>query len=200
NYSNYASWLASIKYSHDADWNTWLACLNAGNGDTSACGGSTTPPDGGDNPPDGGDNPPDIGECTDPNQGMLGNNCKRSHLAASRSGDTNWFYIYVPAGTTSLHIQTGGGTGNADLYVSNGTWPTASNYDVKSTRSGNSESADIAHPATGGYYYVSVYAASPYSDADVRASMSRGCSTTPPPSQRPPDLAGSDTDVLTCGC
>ncbi|HEX7339435.1 MAG TPA: M9 family metallopeptidase [Rhodanobacteraceae bacterium] len=199
NYTGYANWLASIKYSHDADWDTWLACLNTGNGDTSACGGSTTPPP--NTPPGGGNNPPpSIGECTDPDTSVLGNNCKRSNLATSRSGDTNWFYIYVPAGTTDLHIQTGGGTGNADLYVSASTWPTPSSYDAKSTQSGNDESIDIANPATGGYYYVSVYAAAPYSDVYVSASMTSGGSTTPPPSQNLPECTGSDDSVLANGC
>lgn len=163
NYSGYASWLSSIRYSHDTDWDSWLTCLSNGNGDTSACGGSTQPPP---------NNPPSGGECTNPDQRVLGDGCRRSGLSVSRSGDTNWFYIYVPAGTTHLHIETGGGTGNADLYVSGSGWPTPSNYDSKSTHAGNAESVDIPQPRTGTYYYISVRAAAPYSGVYVSADLS----------------------------
>lgn len=64
-----------------------------------------------------------------------------------------------------------GGSGNADLYVSGSTWPTTSTYDRRSINSGNRESVDLAAPAGGKYYYITVPATAPYSGLTVSAEL-----------------------------
>jgi len=62
--------------------------------------------------------------------------------------------VLLPAGLSSLEIQTSGGTGNADLYARVGNWPSTTDYDGKSTQAGNNESVTIANPAAGWCYIM----------------------------------------------
>ncbi len=69
-------------------------------------------------------------------------------------GDT-LYSIEVPAGVTGpLSITTSGGTGNVSLHVSFGEAPTATSYDYRSMRPGNSETVRINAPAAGVYYVL----------------------------------------------
>jgi microbial collagenase len=121
-------------------------------------GGSTPPP------------PPAWPECTG-DASLLSSGCQHSNVQATRVGDTEYFYILVPSGKTGLHVETTGGTGNADLYVSARGWPSATDNDRASAHSGNSESIDIAQPSGSTYYYVAVTATAPYSGVAVRAKL-----------------------------
>lgn len=106
----------------------------------------------------------------DPNPGTLENACLTEGPttgSALSSGNTicvpngsatnsiQYYYIYVPAGTNSLKIEGGHGTGNGDAYYKGSTWATSSNYDQRSTNSGNTESITVNSPATG-YRFISV--------------------------------------------
>jgi hypothetical protein len=79
------------------------------------------------------------------------------------------FYIDVPAGTSSLTIQTWGGTGDADLYVRRGGWPTTTTYDYRSQNWNSTESITINYP-TSGRYYISLYGYTAYSGVSLRAT------------------------------
>jgi microbial collagenase len=68
-------------------------------------------------------------------------------------------------------VETAGGTGNADLYVSSRGWPSATDNEKSSVHTGNSESVDIAQPSGNTYYYIAVTAAAPYSGVAVRAKL-----------------------------
>ena len=61
-----------------------------------------------------------------------------------------------------------GGSGNADLYVSAGNWPSRDSYQYRSAKAGNAESVTIANPPAG-YVYVAVHAASAFSGVTVSA-------------------------------
>jgi len=203
NYTGYASYLQSIHNTHDSDWNTWLGCLNANQGDTSTCGGTTTPPPS--TPPPTDPPPTDPPPTTPPSNlpecpgssGQLADGCQVSNVQASRAGDSQYFYIYLPANTPSLTINTVGGSGNADLYLSARGWPSTTDYDKRSTGSSNTESVSVTPPSAAGYYYVAVVATAPYSGVAVSASLGGG-STTPPPATWP-ECTG-DAGMLASGC
>lgn len=198
NYTGYASYLQSIHNTHDGDWNTWLTCLNANQGNTATCGGTTTPPPSTPPPtdPPPTDPPPtNLPECPG-SSGQLADGCQVSNVQASRAGDSAYFYVYLPAGTSSLQINTSGGDGNADLYVSGRGWPSATDYDQRSIGDGNTESVSITPRATAGYYFVAVVAKAPYSGVAVSASFAGGA--TPPPAEWP-ECTG-DAAALASGC
>jgi microbial collagenase len=189
NYGGDAGYLQSNHDTHDGDWNTWLSCLHANQGDTATCGGTTTPP-----PPT---NPPptSLPECPG-SSGQLADGCQISNVQASRAGDSAYFYVYLPAGTSSLQITTGGGDGNADLYVSGRGWPSTTDYDQRSIGGSNTESVSITPRATAGYYFVAVVAKAPYSGVVVSASFDGGA-TPPPPAW--PECTGNAA-ALASGC
>lgn len=58
----------------------------------------------------------------------------------------------LPAGYSTLSVTLSGGTGDADLYIRNGTQSTLSTYDCRSWNSGNSETCTINNPASGTWY------------------------------------------------
>lgn len=79
---------------------------------------------------------------------------------ASQSVALNgWKYycIVVPSGATQLSVTTSGGTGDADLYVRNGSKPTLSIYQCGSWLAGtNNETCTLPNPAAG-TWYIGVY-------------------------------------------
>ncbi|WAL71361.1 M9 family metallopeptidase [Kitasatospora sp. YST-16] len=133
---------------YDADFNAWLTACNTGN-----CGTPTTPT---------------VPECTGADTRQLDRGCGRSSVAAT-VGNYAYFYLYVPAGTTSLTITASGGTGNADLYYNGANWATTGSYTAKSTGSGNAETLTISNPPAG-YNYVSLYGQQSFSGASVSTS------------------------------
>ncbi|MEU5384688.1 M9 family metallopeptidase [Kitasatospora cineracea] len=133
---------------YDADFNAWLTACNTGN-----CGTPTTPT---------------VPECTGADTRQLDRGCGRSNVAAT-VGNYAYFYLYVPAGTTSLTITASGGTGNADLYYNGANWATTGSYTAKSTGSGNAETLTISNPPAG-YNYVSLYGQQSFSGASVSTS------------------------------
>ena len=80
------------------------------------------------------------------------------------------FAITVPAGSSSLTVVQSGGTGDADLYVRQGSQPTTSSYNCRPYLSGNAETCSISSPAAG-TWYVSVRAYSAYSGVSLKATV-----------------------------
>jgi hypothetical protein len=62
-----------------------------------------------------------------------------------------------------------GGTGDADLYVRQGSQPTTTTYNCRPYLSGNTESCSISNPAAG-TWYVSVRGYSAYSGVNLTAT------------------------------
>lgn len=92
---------------------------------TSDCGGTTPPPTG--------------------SSGTL------SNLSATKG---NWYRntITVPAGATKLTVSIAGGTGDADLYLRQGSQPTTTSYTCRPYKTGNTESCVINNPAAGTWH------------------------------------------------
>ena len=78
-------------------------------------------------------------------------------ICMGNSSQPRYYYVWVPAGTQSVTVRSGHGTGNADLLVRSGGWPTASSNDGSSAGTGNSESVVVTSPSSG-WFYVAVVA------------------------------------------
>lgn len=103
--------------------------------------------------------------CTAADPRAMGQNCARTGQAAT-AGNTDYLYIWLPAGTTTLTVTTGGGTGNADLYYDPATWAGPGAYTAKSTGSGTTENLTVTN-TTAGYRYISLYAVTGFSGVTV---------------------------------
>lgn len=80
-----------------------------------------------------------------------GNSGQWTALAASTG---QWIYktVTVPAGATSLIVNSSGGTGDADLYLRLGSNPTTTSYQCRPYKNGNTESCSISNPQAGNWY------------------------------------------------
>ncbi|MCE9785215.1 S8 family peptidase [Shewanella algae] len=88
-------------------------------------------------------------------------------------GSSNYFYIDVPAGAADLNIDLAGGSGDADLYVSQGSKPTLNSYQCRPYKSGNNESCSFSSPVEG-RWYVMLQGYSAYSGATLTATHNAG--------------------------
>ncbi|UQA60591.1 trypsin-like serine protease [Polyangium aurulentum] len=103
------------------------------------------------------------------------------------------FAINVPAGTPMLNVHMSGGTGDADLYVRQGSQPTTSAYDCRPYAGGNNESCNFSNPAAG-TWYVSLYAYKAFSGISLK-STTYGAGGQPQPSvEICNDSADNDAD------
>ncbi len=104
-----------------------------------------------------------------PNPGgnVLQNNVPVTGLGAA-SGASLSYTVNVPAGSTQLRVAISGGSGDADLYVRQGSAPTDTAYTCRPYLSGNSETCTINSPAAG-TWYVRVKAYSTFSGLTLNA-------------------------------
>ncbi|MBS2539886.1 collagenase [Catenulispora sp. NF23] len=145
----YTFYGTTIGTSYDADFNTWLDQCAAG-----ACQAGGTPPP--------------SQTCTDPDTRVMGQNCSRTGESAA-AGAIDYFYIDVPAGTSTLTITTAGGTGTAYLLYDPSTWATPSAYTQGSQNSGTTQSLTISNPPAG-YQYISLYGQAAFSGVTITTS------------------------------
>ncbi|BAJ02102.1 S8 family peptidase [Shewanella violacea] len=89
------------------------------------------------------------------------------------TGSESDYFIDVPAGATSLSVNLSGGSGDADIYVQQGSKPTKSSYQCRPYKNGNNESCSFNNPAAG-KWYVMLHGYSAYSNATLNASYSTG--------------------------
>ncbi|MGC0313692.1 M9 family metallopeptidase [Kitasatospora acidiphila] len=141
----------SIGTAYDADFNTWLdACAagacTAGSGGGGGGGGGTT-------------------ACTAANTQVLDRNCFRAGQSAT-AGNLDYYYIYLPAGTTTLNVTSSGGTGTAYLLYNPNAWATPTAYTNGSLNNGTSQSLTVTN-TTAGYRYISLYAQTDFSGVTV---------------------------------
>ena len=118
-------------------------------------GGSTPPP-----PP-----PPPTG-------GSLTKGVAVTGLAAT-TGNSLYYTMSVPAGSTNLTFNMSGGTGDADMYVQFGSQPTDTAYVCRPYLSGNAETCTIAAPSAG-TYHVRVKAYSSFSGVSLVGNYTAG--------------------------
>jgi serine protease len=83
-------------------------------------------------------------------------------------GENLSFTIDVPAGATSLVIDTSGGTGNVDLVVNFGSTPTRTNNDCIVQGAGNLHNCTFTNPDEGTWFII-VRGATASSDAQLDA-------------------------------
>ena len=83
----------------------------------------------------------------------LSNGVAKTNLSAATGANT-FYSIDVPAGATNLSVNTSGGSGDADLYMSLGTQPTTTSYDCGSYLTGNNETCSFPTPSPGTYYIM----------------------------------------------
>lgn len=134
----YDYYSTTIGTRYDADFNVWLDSLSDGGG---------------------------ISECTDPRTDALGKNCQRSNLSAA-AGQTKYFFVYLPAGVSTLRIGSAGGTGNADLYYNASTWAGPGAFSARSVNSGTTETITVDNPVSG-YRFISLHATTAFSGVTV---------------------------------
>ncbi|MGE6570456.1 endonuclease [Shewanella vesiculosa] len=82
---------------------------------------------------------------------QLGNGQAKTNLTAS-TGQTLKYLADLPANATQVTVTMSGGSGDADLYVRQGSEPTSSEYDCAPYMSGNNEQCPISNPVAGRYY------------------------------------------------
>ena len=73
------------------------------------------------------------------------------NISASR-GEWRYYSFTLPAGVNELTVRISGGSGDADLYVRQGSRPTSSRYNCRPYRNGNSETCNIDNPAAGEWH------------------------------------------------
>ncbi|WP_375765575.1 PPC domain-containing protein [Archangium gephyra] len=86
-------------------------------------------------------------------------------------GGRKYYSVTVPAGVTSVVFETGGGTGDVDLYVKAGSSPTFTSYGCRPYIGGNTEVCSFSAP-TPGTWYVMLHAWSSYSGASLTTRFS----------------------------
>ncbi|HET7435586.1 MAG TPA: M4 family metallopeptidase [Thermoanaerobaculia bacterium] len=92
------------------------------------------------------------------------------------TGSWKYYTITVPSGQTQLKVEQSLGTGDADLYVRQGSQPTSSSYTCRPYLNGNTETCTMTNPAAGDWY-IGINAYSAYSGLSIKATYSG--STTP---------------------
>ncbi|MCW8875704.1 MAG: collagenase [Kangiellaceae bacterium] len=104
------------------------------------------------------------------NGGGTGNTTTLLDTTAS-AGTKKWdrFVVDVPA-AGSLTVQISGGSGDADLYVQEGSAPDLNNWDCRPYLNGNSESCtiNVSGPAT---YHIGVYAHRRFNSVSLTATL-----------------------------
>ena len=77
-------------------------------------------------------------------------NCGQATGISASKGAWKYYTWNVVAGTSELVVSISGGSGDADLYVRQGSSnPTTSAYDCRPYKSGNNESCSFTNPAAG---------------------------------------------------
>lgn len=98
---------------------------------------------------------------------QLGKNCSIKNLSSTGQ---SYFYIMLPTGAKNLKLFTNGGTGDVDLYVKKGSYPSTTVYDAASLKAGNDESVLLATPTAGQWYYITLRAKQAFTGVNLSAT------------------------------
>ncbi|MBK0024620.1 S8 family serine peptidase [Stenotrophomonas sp. S48] len=107
------------------------------------------------------------GTTPEPGGTVLQNNVPVTGLGAS-SGASLSYTVQVPAGSSQLRVAISGGSGDADLYIRQGSAPTDTTYTCRPYLSGNNETCTVNSPAAG-TWHVRVKAYSTFSGLTLNA-------------------------------
>ncbi len=102
----------------------------------------------------------------------LANGVPATGISGAANGSI-YYSIEVPAGQAKLEIAMSGGTGDADLYVKQGSLPTTTSYDYRPYLVGNNETANVESPKAG-TWYIMIRGYSDYSGITLLASYGGG--------------------------
>ncbi len=105
-----------------------------------------------------------------PGPGELQNGVPVTGLSGS-AGTELRFTLNVPSGASNLVFQLSGGSGDADLYVRQGSAPTTSTWTCRPYLGGNNETCSFAAPAAG-TWHVMVRGYTSFSGATLVGSFS----------------------------
>ena len=97
---------------------------------------------------------------------------------------TVMFRVVVPAGAKDLRFDTGGGTGDCDIFVRFGAQPTESEFDASSTSDRTREHLHFARPQPGAWF-VKIDAARAYSGVTLVSNYTRTANAEAVPSLLP---------------
>ncbi|WP_028773695.1 M9 family metallopeptidase [Shewanella waksmanii] len=101
---------------------------------------------------------PPVGDIEDicQSQGAQSGGRLTAGQAACSASGTNYFSLWVDAGTSELTVTTGHGNGDVSLYGGR-SWPNASSYEQASvTSNSTSESFSVTNPQSGWYYITTI--------------------------------------------
>ncbi|TQV86538.1 pre-peptidase C-terminal domain-containing protein [Aliikangiella coralliicola] len=90
---------------------------------------------------------------------------------AGLQGEWRYFPIDIPFGTSKFDISLLNGSGDSDLYVRYGAYPSAQYYYCRPYLNGNNESCSFVNPQAG-TWYIGVYAFRDFSGLDLNAKWS----------------------------
>ena len=99
--------------------------------------------------------------------GGVGGSASLSDLAGARRAWAH-YTVDIPAGMGNLTVTMSGGTGDADMYVREGSQPTTSSYDCRPYRNGNNETCTFSNPGAG-TWHISIRGYSAYSGVSLLA-------------------------------
>ncbi|MEJ1088625.1 M9 family metallopeptidase [Microbacterium sp. Mu-80] len=153
----------SIGTAYDAEFADFLT--RCAQGDCSDDLGGGTPDPGPDPDPDPGENTWEVPVCDDADARLLGQACGRMQMSAEQ-GDSRYLLVWIPEGTDRLTVTSGGGLGDADLYVSHSGWASPQSHTGRSTNAGNSEQVIIEWPASG-WNYITLHGVEDFSNVSV---------------------------------
>jgi serine protease len=95
---------------------------------------------------------------------------KEAVKGVSGAGGSETLYSFEAQAGKAVSFLTYGGSGNVSVYVSASEEPSATDYDAKSTRPGNSETVRFTTPVAG-TYYIKVIGESAFSGVSVLANQ-----------------------------
>ena len=93
----------------------------------------------------------DSGSSGSVNDNQLGNGQAKIGLSAN-AGETLKYVFDLAEGVSDVSVTMSGGTGDADLYVRQGSEPSSTEYDCAPYLSGNNEQCSVVNPVVGRYY------------------------------------------------
>ncbi|MEI5639669.1 MULTISPECIES: S8 family peptidase [unclassified Pseudoalteromonas] len=117
------------------------------------------------------------GDVTPPTGNELEDGVAKTGLSGS-AGSDQFFTFEVLAGKSNVTFSMSGGTGDADLYVKQGSQPTASSYDCRPYKGGNSETCSFDAPQAG-TYHVMINGYQAYSGVSLVATTTESSTGTP---------------------
>jgi len=85
------------------------------------------------------------------------------------SGSKKYYSLEVPAGQATLTFVLAGGTGDADMYVKQGSPPTTTDYSCRPYLNGNSETCSFNNPVAG-TWYVMLHGYTAYTGTSIKGT------------------------------